>query len=134
MRDRRPARFTEPWTCPGPSLWARSPTPTEGKKQFPQTCRKRLDLSIPTLKSGSFLGLVENDTGRGVFFTKLAGRLLPEVAVNKNHAEHNQYSARLPEVSSWTLAPNPAPVLSHPWRRHRTQQAPMVRRLRSISS
>jgi len=30
MRDRRPAMFTEPWTCPGPSWWARSPAPTEG--------------------------------------------------------------------------------------------------------
>src|ERR1700685_1516890 len=29
MRDRRPARFTEPWTWAGPSLLARSPRPTE---------------------------------------------------------------------------------------------------------
>jgi hypothetical protein len=77
-------------------------------------CRKILDLSIPIRKFGSFLGRVENDTGRGVFFTKLAGRLVPEVAVNKNHAEHNQHSARLPEVSSGTLGPNHAPEQSHP--------------------
>src|SRR4029077_5493616 len=31
MRDRRPARYTGPWTWPGPSLSARSPTPTESK-------------------------------------------------------------------------------------------------------
>src|SRR5580658_3576655 len=35
-------------------------------------CRKGLDLSIPIHKSGAFSGLVENGTGRGVFFTKLA--------------------------------------------------------------
>jgi hypothetical protein len=29
-------------------------------------------LSIPIHKSGAFSGLVENGTGRGVFFTKLA--------------------------------------------------------------
>src|ERR1700686_5371475 len=29
MRDRRPARSTEPWTWAGPSLLARSPRPTE---------------------------------------------------------------------------------------------------------
>jgi hypothetical protein len=51
------------------------------------SCRKGLDLSIPIHKSGSFLGLVESDTGRGVFFTKLTGRLLLEVAVNKTQAE-----------------------------------------------
>src|SRR5260370_18266649 len=32
MRDRRPARCTGPWTCPGPSLSARSPTPTESNR------------------------------------------------------------------------------------------------------
>src|SRR5437879_7372729 len=32
MRDRRPARCTGPWTWPGPSLSARSPTPTESKR------------------------------------------------------------------------------------------------------
>src|SRR5689334_21628768 len=32
MRDRRPARCTGPWTWPGPSLSARSPTPTENER------------------------------------------------------------------------------------------------------
>jgi hypothetical protein len=71
-------------------------------------------LSIPTHKSGSFLGLVENDTGRGVFFTKLAGRLLLEVAVNKNHAEQSRYSARMPEAWSATPSHNHAPDEHHP--------------------
>src|SRR5260370_10593864 len=32
MGDRKLARSTEPWTWPGPSLSARSPTPTESKR------------------------------------------------------------------------------------------------------
>src|SRR5260370_1027792 len=32
MRDQRPARCTGPWTWPGPSLSARSPTPTESNR------------------------------------------------------------------------------------------------------
>src|SRR6266581_4333760 len=32
MRDRKPARFTVPWTWVGLSLSARSPTLTEGKR------------------------------------------------------------------------------------------------------
>src|SRR5713101_8586677 len=32
MRDQRPARCTGPWTWPGPSLSARSPTPTESRR------------------------------------------------------------------------------------------------------
>jgi hypothetical protein len=30
--DRKPATYTGPWTWAGPSLLARSPTPTEGKR------------------------------------------------------------------------------------------------------
>ena len=78
------------------------------------SCRKGLDLSIPTHKSGSLLGLVESDTGRGVFFTKLTGRLLLEVAVNKNQAEQYRDSARRPEVWSKTLSHNHASAQSHP--------------------
>lgn len=78
------------------------------------SCRKGLDLSIPTLKSGSFLGLVESDTGRGVFFTKLTGRLLLEVAVNKNQVEQYRDSARRPEVWSETLGHNRAAGQSRP--------------------
>src|SRR5258707_167390 len=32
MRDRKPARFTRPWTWVGPSLSARSPTLTKSKR------------------------------------------------------------------------------------------------------
>ena len=78
------------------------------------SCRKGLDLSIPTHKSGSFLGLVESDTGRGVFFTKLTGRLPLEVAVNKNQAEQYRDSARRPEVWSKTLSHNHASAQSYP--------------------
>ena len=60
------------------------------------------------------LGLVENDTGTGVFFTKLTGRLLLEVAVNKNQAEQYRDSARLPEAWSETLSHNHAPAQSLP--------------------
>jgi hypothetical protein len=60
------------------------------------------------------LGRVENDTGRGVFFTKLTGRLPLEVAVNKNQAEQNRDSARRPEVRSGTPGQNRAPDERHP--------------------
>ena len=78
------------------------------------SCRKGLDLSIPTHKSGSLLGLVESDTGRGVFFTKLTGRLLLEVAVNKNQAEQNRDSERRPEAWAGTSGQNRAPDERHP--------------------
>jgi hypothetical protein len=54
-------------------------------------CRKELDLSIPTHKSGSFLGLVENDTRGGVFFTKPTGRLLFKVAMNNAQATESRF-------------------------------------------
>jgi hypothetical protein len=60
------------------------------------------------------LGGVENDTGRGVFFTKLTGRLLLEVAVNKNQAEQYRDSARRPEVWSKTLSHNHASAQTYP--------------------
>src|SRR5439155_16497515 len=40
MRDRKPARSMEPWTWPGPSLSARSPTPTESKRADVCVCRR----------------------------------------------------------------------------------------------
>jgi hypothetical protein len=46
---------------------------------------------------------VENATGKGVFFTKLAGRLQVKLAVNRTQAEQNRDSWRLLEVSSETL-------------------------------
>ena len=47
-------------------------------------------------------------------FTKLTGRLLLEVAVNKNQAEQYRDSARLPEAWSETPSHNHAPEQSHP--------------------
>ena len=76
------------------------------------SCRKGLDLSIPTHKSGSLLGLVESDTGRGVFFTKLTGRLLLEVAVNKTQAAQYRDSRLLPEA--WPETLNHAAAQGHP--------------------
>ena len=73
-------------------------------------CRDRR--SQPSLDLS--LGLVENDTGRGVFFTKLTGRLLLEVAVNKNQAEQYRDSARRPEVWSGTAGQNHALEQPHP--------------------
>ena len=73
-------------------------------------CRDRR--SQPSLDLS--LGLVENDTGRGVFFTKLTGRLLLEVAVNKNQAEQNRDSARRPEAWAGTSGQNRAPDERHP--------------------
>ena len=70
-------------------------------------------MSIPTHKSGSFLGLVESDTGRGVFFTKLTGRLPLEVAVNKNQAEQYRDSGLLPEAWPETLSHIQAAAQSH---------------------
>jgi len=78
------------------------------------SCRKGLDLSIPTHKSGSLLGLVESDTGRGVFFTKLTGRLLLEVAVNKNQAEQYRDSGLLPEAWPETLIHSHPAAQGHP--------------------
>ena len=60
------------------------------------------------------LGLVENGTGTGVFFTKLTGRLLLEVAVNKNQAEQYRASARRPDVWSGTPGQNHPPDQGHP--------------------
>ena len=60
------------------------------------------------------LGLVENDTRRGVFFTKLTGRLLLEVAVNKTQAAQYRDSGLLPEAWSETLSHNHAAAQSHP--------------------
>ena len=59
-------------------------------------------------------GRVENDTGRGVFFTKLTGRLLLEVAVNKNQAEQIRDSARRPESWAGASGQNRAPDGRHP--------------------
>jgi hypothetical protein len=60
------------------------------------------------------LGLVENDTRRGVFFTKLTGRLLLEVAVNKTQAEQYRDFAR--SLGAWSDTPshNHSPEQSHP--------------------
>jgi hypothetical protein len=60
------------------------------------------------------MGLIENDKERGVFFNKLTGRLLLEVAVNKNQAELYRDSARRPEVWSGTPGQNHAPDQRHP--------------------
>ena len=59
-----------------------------------------------------FLGLVENDTRRGVFFTKLTGRLLLEVAVNKAQAAQYWDSGVLPEA--WPETLNHAAAQGHP--------------------
>jgi hypothetical protein len=87
---------------------AAHPAPSTSLSKKDWICRFR-----PTCLELS-LGLVENDTRRGVFFTKLTGRLLLEVAVNKNQAEQYRASARLPEAWSETPSHNHSPEQSHP--------------------
>lgn len=48
------------------------------------------------------------------FFSKVTGRLLLEVAVNKTLVEQNRNSAQMPEAWSGTLSHNHFPEQSHP--------------------
>jgi hypothetical protein len=48
------------------------------------------------------------------FFSKVTGRLLLEVAVNKTQLEQSRNSAQMPEAWSETLSHNHFPEQSHP--------------------
>src|SRR6266849_2312072 len=79
MRDRRLARCTGPWTWAGPSLSARSPTPTESKR----LAEKAFDATVGGTYRMSFTNFT---TGRSHAFGGTYLELVPHERIRHTDA------------------------------------------------
>src|SRR5271168_2106381 len=78
---------------------------------------KRTEFVRPNPKVRIFIRPLEKCAGKGSilrFFSKVTGRLLLEVAVNKTQVEQNRNSAQMPEAWSETLRHDHSPEQSYP--------------------
>lgn len=78
---------------------------------------KRTEFVRSNPKIWIFLRLLEKCASKDSilrFFSKVTGRLLLEVAVNKAQVEQNRNSAQMPEAWSETLSHNHSPEQGYP--------------------
>src|SRR5271168_85573 len=95
-----------------------SETLVESGTQLPvRGLSKRTEFVKSNPKLRIFLRPIEKRARKGTilqFFSKVTGRLLLEVAVNKTQVEQNRNSAQMPEAWSETLRHDHSPEQSYP--------------------